>query len=107
MQESEDPEVIKAKLNMETARIPWSQLQRFFAAGRTRLVTEQGDLVDVALQFALDNSEQIAEWIENGIITDVDDATALDWVERDAEVWAVVAAPWILVQADKSENGEA
>lgn len=107
MQESEDPEVIKAKLNMETARIPWSQLLRFFAAGRTRLVAPGGDLVDVALQFALDNRAQIEQWVDSGLVTDVEDDTAKAWVAQDAAVWAVVVAPWVLVQADTPENANA
>lgn len=98
MNDNKDPEVLKAKLNSETAQIPWEQLQRFFAAGKTRLVAKQIDLVNVALQFAEDNAAQIDEWTQAGDVVAVDDATATRWIDNEEVVWAVVVAPWVLVQ---------
>jgi len=33
-----------------------------------------------------------------GKVAKVDDATAADWHSRNPALWAVVVAPWILVQ---------
>ena len=91
-------EVEKAKVNLETAKIYWSELQRFFAKGEAIWVSNALDLVDVAYQFSIDNKIQVQNWLENKCIALVSDEQALRWFEKDAELWAVVIKPWILVQ---------
>lgn len=93
-----DPELMRAKLNQETSRIPWKALQRFFAAGRTIAVLATADLVEVAVQVSLDNKVQVEQWLAAGIIGPVADAQAQAWYDADAMVWAVVVSPWVLVQ---------
>lgn len=92
-------ELEKAKVNLETAQIPWLELQRFFAAGLAINVSDQLDLVDVACQFAADNKPQVEGWLQNHLIMPVTDQQALIWIDHQAEVWAVVVKPWVLVQA--------
>jgi hypothetical protein len=41
----------------------------------------------------------VAQWLEAGQIARVSDEQALAWYEADADVWAVVARPYVLVQA--------
>ena len=96
----------RASLHGETARIPWRELQRFFAGGVTVAVAPELDLVEVAVQLGLDNTTRFQQWIDGGGVTSVSDTQALAWYEEEAELWAVVAAPWVLVQdrpAGKSE----
>ena len=50
-------------------------------------------------ELGLDNTAQFEAWIAGGEVAPVSDAQALAWYEADAELWAVVAAPWVLVQA--------
>ncbi len=45
-------ELEKAKVNLETAKIPWAELQRCFAAGLAIAVAGDLDLVEVAYQFS-------------------------------------------------------
>ena len=61
-------ELIRGKLNSETARIPWKQLQRFFAGGYTLLVDQQLDLIEVGYQIQQDNSSLVAQWMEQGLV---------------------------------------
>lgn len=89
----------KAKVNLETSRIPWHELQRFFAAGQAIHVDASLDLVDVAYQFSVDNKTLVGEWLQSGKVGHVSDQQASEWFTRNAEVWAVVVKPWILVQA--------
>lgn len=91
-------DIDRININLETSRIAWKELQRYFASGATIFVSETLDLVDVALQISRDNREQVARWMEAGQIARVTDAQALTWYEDDAEVWAVVARPYVLVQ---------
>lgn len=90
--------IIRDKLNLETSQIAWQELQRFFASGSAVFVSQELDLVDVAHQFAVDNKQQVALWLKTKQLALVSDQQALDWLEADAKVWAVVVKPWILVQ---------
>lgn len=92
----------KAKVNLETALIPWKELQRFFAAGLAIAVAPSLDLVEVAYQFAIDNKDQVQQWLQQQLLAPVSDLQAQDWYQQDSEVWAVVVKPWILVQIPPS-----
>lgn len=89
----------KEKVNLETAQIPWKDLQRFFASGLAVFVSADLDLIEVAHQFAVDNKNQVEQWLRNNQVTLVPDQQALQWFESDTQVWAVVIKPWVLVQA--------
>ena len=91
----------RLKINSETARIRWSELQRYFASGRTRLVDEDLDLIEVAIQIHQDNADKVQRWMGDGKIRLVSDEEALQWLEGDIEVWACVVKPWVLVQPVK------
>jgi hypothetical protein len=88
----------KAKVNLETSQIPWQELQRFFAAGLAIAVNKELDLIEVAYQFSVDNKLLVEDWLKNRQIGPVSDQQAIDWLDNNAEVWAVVVKPWILVQ---------
>ncbi|UOA09946.1 DUF2288 domain-containing protein [Methylobacter sp. S3L5C] len=98
MNESNCVDIAREKVNLETSKIAWQELQRFFASGTAVFVASPLDLVDVAYQFSIDNKEQVAQWLQNNQIALVSDQQALEWLEADSEVWAVVVKPWILVQ---------
>jgi len=94
----QERELERAKIVSETAKIPWLELQRFFAAGKVMLVAAELDLVDVAYAFQLDDIEQVKTWTENQQVSPVNDDQAKQWVADDASLWAVVIKPWVLVQ---------
>ncbi len=56
------------------------------------------DLVEVAVQLGLDNTDQFQAWIAAGEVSAVHDEQARGWYESNQELWAVVAPPWVLVQ---------
>ena len=101
MTTSNQQEILRAKVNLETSHIAWKELQRFFASGGAIAVSSDLDLVEVAFQISEDNKKQVAQWLSAGLIGPVGDAQALAWYEADAEVWAVVVSPYVLVQEDK------
>ena len=96
--------LLKQDINAETAKIAWSELQRFFAAGKAIYVSMNLDLVEAALQISSDNSARIAQWMDNGEIAPVSDEQARNWIDTDAVVWAVVVKPWVLVQEQKENR---
>jgi hypothetical protein len=98
MSTANQQEVFRAKVNLETSRIAWKELQRFFASGVAIAVSPELDLVEVAFQISEDNKKQVAAWLSEGKVGAVSDAQALAWYEADAEVWSVVVSPYVLVQ---------
>ena len=91
-------ELLRGKINSETARIPWQELQRYFAGGYTLLVDHSLDLVDVALQMQQDNAVQIEQWMLSAQIRPVSNDEARRWYNDDAALWACVVKPWVLIQ---------
>lgn len=86
------------KIIKETARIPWQELQRFFAAGQAIEVDEELDLVYVAKQFTDDNATMIKTWMKANQVGLVSDSNAAQWYQDNTSVWATVVLPWVLVQ---------
>ena len=93
-----EPDVLKAKIISETARINWLELQKFYAAGSVITVAAQLDLVDVAFAFSCDNKAQVADWLASGVVGRTTEQQAQQWFTQQTELWAVVISPWILVQ---------
>lgn len=91
-------EFLRTKLNAETGRLSWPELQRHFARGAVIKVAPGLDLVDVALNIARDNKDAIAAWLAAGQIRRACSDDAREWHSRDTRFWAVVTAPWVVVQ---------
>ena len=98
MSSPELQDVSRAKVNLETARIAWRELQRFFASGAAIYVDPALDLVEAAFQISEDNKAQVLAWMQQGQLAPVTDAQALAWYEADTDMWAVVVSPYVLVQ---------
>lgn len=89
---------LRAKLNAETGKIRWRELERHFARGAVIRVTESLDLVEVAVHMARDDRPSIERWLNEGKMDRASVEDAEDWRRRDPLFWAVVVAPWVLVQ---------
>ncbi|MFA5495685.1 MAG: DUF2288 domain-containing protein [Porticoccaceae bacterium] len=94
----DDVETRRAKIISETAKIPWRELERFFAAGVVIGVAPGLDLVAVACAMADDDKLQVENWLSRGEIALVSDDQARGWLEAETVVWAVVTSPWVLAQ---------
>lgn len=96
--EPKEEEDLRIKLNRETAKIGWDELQKFYAKGMVVCVAKEMDLIDVACEFSRDNKPVVEPWLQAGCVARATDEQALAWHDGDAVVWAVVVAPWVLVQ---------
>lgn len=103
---SETEQELTARLNRETAKIPWADLQRFYARGELILVDKAMDLIQVACQISLDNKEVLQQWLNQGQVVKAGDQHAMQWQERQPYLWAVVVAPWVLVQEVASKEDQ-
>ena len=95
---TEHASTLYAKLLGETAAISWQELQPVFARGALLWVEGTQDLVAVAQAVAENDKGKVAGWLQAGVLGRVDDARAEDLLARDPQLWAVVVAPWVLVQ---------
>ena len=91
-------EIEHAKLNGETARVHWHELQRFFAQGVVMNVATHLDLVKVATKMSLDDVTVVKTWFHAGELAHVSDTLAARWFAENTELWTVVVKPYILVQ---------
>ncbi|WP_268797459.1 DUF2288 domain-containing protein [Pseudomonas huanghezhanensis] len=95
---TQEPSTLYAKLLGETASITWKELQPFFAKGALLWVEPSQDLIAVAEAFAENDEAAVAAWLGAGDVGKVAESRALDLLARDPALWAVVVAPWVLVQ---------
>lgn len=89
------------KLNRETAKLAWKELQRHFARGVVVVVSPELDLVEVAVAMAEDDRPSVHAWSEQGLLSRASSDDARRWQERDPALWAVVVAPWVVVQEER------
>lgn len=94
--------LLRREYHGQTARIHWHDLQTHYARGSVVRVDQALGLVEVAVQLGLDNTALFQGWIESGEIAAVDDEHARAWYDSNEELWAVVAAPWVLVQLPRA-----
>jgi hypothetical protein len=92
---------LRIKINRETARLPWAELQRHFAQGSVIYVGTELDLVDVAVRISHDDRDSIARWMADGQLAKVSDQQAQTWAESEALLWTCVVSPFVLVQPEK------
>ena len=100
---NEEQKILRAKINMETSRIHWKELQRFFANGVAILENTQIDLVEVALKLHCDNKTQFSNLLASEMIRKVSDEQSVKWLNANLQIWAVVVSPWVLVQEIKTD----
>jgi len=86
------------QLNLETAKISWKELQRLFASGVLIVVQQGTDLIETAERFVANDSEYVEQLLSSSLIHKAEISDAEKWNEEDAVLWAVVVAPWVLVQ---------
>lgn len=89
---------LRARLNAETGPISWPELERHFARGVVVHVAAELDLVEVAARMVEDDRDSISAWMDAGQLGPATDAQARDWQTRHPDFWAVVAAPWVVIQ---------
>ena len=92
------PEDLSHKLILETGKLTWPELQRYFARGVIIIVSKGEDLVKVATAISRDDKNEIKGLIDSGQIVRATDEHAKNWQSTDPLFWAVVVAPWVVVQ---------
>ena len=107
MTDEPDKELQSAKLNIETGVIAWEELARHFARGVVICVSADLDLVSVGQALFSDDAARVDAWRQVGQLNRASDDDARRWHAQSSEFWALVVAPWVLVQEiDKSDDAK-
>lgn len=96
---------VRDLLNAQTGRIDWPELSRHFARGVVVCVHGGEDLVGVAEAFVGDRADEIERLYAAGRLHRASDADARRWQAGATGFWAVVVAPWVLVQ-ETADSGQ-
>ena len=95
---AEDEISLTERLNSETAKISWKELELFFAKGNLICVSKKRDLIEVAEQIIKNEQAEIEELI---LSKEIEFANP-EWVQNNCNdnpsLWAVVVAPYVLCQ---------
>lgn len=98
MTQNPDSGDLRNKLNMETSRIAWKELQTYYARGHIVRVAPELDLLTVASELAADNATLLRQWMETDQVGEISVTDAQRYYDENRELWAVVLMPWVLVQ---------
>ena len=91
-------------LNAQTGRIGWDELARHFARGVVVWVAAGMDLLEIAESMVADDPDRISSLYATGKLARARDQDAVRWSAEKTEFWAVVVAPWVLVQEIESPS---
>ena len=89
---------LHSDLLLQTSKIAWSELQRFFAAGKVFMLVDEMDLVHTATKMVEDDLGFVIALQEQKKIQAITDEQAKKLYQEEAEVWCVVVRPFVLVQ---------
>jgi hypothetical protein len=97
---------VRDLLIAQTGRLDWQELERAFARGVVIRVATELDLVEVAAAVVEDDSVRLAGWLEERLVAKATTAEARGWQATRGQFWAVVCAPWVLVQEAEPRDGD-
>jgi len=93
-----DQEELFTQLNKETAKLLWNELEPHFARGSVIKVNKGLDLIKVAAVIANDDKNSLKVWLDTGEVGNASTEDAKHWATCESEFWAVVVAPFVIVQ---------
>ena len=86
--------LLNEKLNTETARISWEELQPHFARGAAIYVAPDLDLIAVARHVAEDEAAPLKQWMEQGKFGAISDDMARTFLaDKQEETFAKKSFP--------------
>jgi len=86
------------ELKEECAPVFYKEIEKFFARGMLVLISQEIDIIHVALAIQNDDTKTMQKWIEEQKVIRVHDEHALKWSKVNETLLAITAVPWVLVQ---------
>jgi len=97
-------EELRTHLHGETSKLPWVDLEKHFARGVIFKISNDLDLLDVAIVLSRDDKESLQKWVDTKKVFGAEIEDAKKWHASSASLWTVVVAPWVLVQEIKNKS---
>jgi len=97
---------LREEFEKDRGIIEWESLSKFFASGLVILLSDDMDIVEVAVSIGLDKSEQVAEWMDKNRLQKISDDKARKLYDEKAFIEALVVAPWVLVKEIPEKFGK-
>jgi len=91
-------ESLTEKLKNEIGTADWSLLKPHAERGVLLIIHPQLDLLEVAVQIAEDQTEQIRMWLDGGKITRPTPARLKEWETGETIFTCIIVHPFVLVQ---------
>ncbi len=101
---NEESLTTQQRFEKELGQISFQELQKFFAKGMMIIVSDQLNIIEVAMSLHQDDVKKIQQWIDGDKIIRAHDDHAKQWVKSRIEFNAVTVAPWVLVQEKQNEE---
>jgi len=92
------PESLTEKLKNEIGTADWTLLKPHAERGVLLIIHPQIDLLEVAIQVAKDQAEEIRLWLDGGKITRPTQAQMEQWETGDTIFTCVIVQPFVLIQ---------
>ena len=95
-------ECLKERLQAELDLVSWLDVARHYAFGRLFCVSEQTDIIEVAVAMAEDRSSELKPWLEQGRLRIVNDKDAQAWTrDQERSFNMLIVRPFVLIQEVK------
>ena len=88
----------REELLQECAPIAYKEIENFFARGMLILISEDTDIIDVAMIIQTDNTNLLEKLIKQGQVVRAHDDHAIKWSHENTQLMAITAVPWLLVK---------
>lgn len=97
------PTELQQRLEAEVMEVEWDALLPHFGRGALVIVAPEVPLVQVAMAVSLDLKDDVAQWMQNGIVSKPSDEAAKSWA-RDTRFRFVIVQPFVLAQPIPTES---
>jgi len=97
---AEESLTTEQRLNLETGKLSWKDLELFFAKGNLIRVEKSSDLIEVAALIADNKHHEIEGLIANRQIEFMTPGWVKENCERNTAFWTVVVAPYVVCQPE-------
>jgi len=97
----DETEELRQKLEIEAGIADWKLLKPHFDRGAVVIVKNGFNIIDIGLQIACNNTEQVQEWISTGTLIKPTLPQIESWEEKTLSFHSLVVAPFVLIQEIK------
>ncbi len=101
-----DIKELTTTLESESGILCWQELEKHFARGAVRVISTNAKLIDIAVDIAQNNTNNISKALSEEIIAEATDTQAVTWQQQNASFLCVVVAPYVLIQESNSSKTE-